>query len=748
MIEALRERIELQKRLYAFLKLSPPDATGSRPAERCLTRPRCLGRGHPASGPEPISPRRTRHRSADTGCSASWARAGSDGSTWPTTPTSTARSPSRCRSPGDASRFLDVEAYLREARIVARLSHPNIVPVYDVGRTDDGRCYVVSKYMEGGDLKTRLGRGRPAFAESAELVAVLCDALHYTHTQDLFHRDIKPANILLDAAGVPSLADFGLALKDEDVGRGRLSRHGGLHEPRAGARRGPSGRRPVGHLQPGRRPLRAADRPPAVPGRLAPGDHAADHQCRARPPRQIDGTIPRELERICLKALAKRASERYTTARDLADDLRHFLNTVSWAAAPTSDLPPIAAVAASAPPPAPHRGRRTRARRPIKIVPKGLGSFDEHDADFFLELLPGPRDRDGLPDGLRFWKTRIEATDPDRTFRVGLIYGPSGCGKSSMVKAGLLPRLGPHVCAIYVEAAGDETEARLLRGLRRHFPALPARRRPGRGAEGPPARPRAARGPQGAAGPRPVRAVALRPARRAGERAGRRAAAMRRRARPGPLPGAGRLLDGGDAVHEGPRHRPGPRPERRRRRPLRAEARPQGAGGLRPRLRRPAAATGDLARDQDAFLDQAVAGLAQDGRVVPVRLALFAEMVKGRPWTPATLREVGGMDGVGVKFLEETFSSPRSNPNHRYHQRAAQAVLKSLLPETNADIKGRMRSIEELREVSGYADRPADFADLIRMLDSELRLITPVDPEGSVDRGCPGGRGRAAAITS
>ena len=64
--------------------------------------------------------------------------------------------------------------------------------------------------------------------------------------------------------------------------------------------------------------------------------------------------------------------------------------------------------------------------QPIKIVPKGLRSFDAHDADFFLELLPGPRDRDGLPDSIRFWKTRIEETDADKTFSVGLIYGPSG----------------------------------------------------------------------------------------------------------------------------------------------------------------------------------------------------------------------------------------------------------------------------------------------------------------------------------
>jgi hypothetical protein len=107
------------------------------------------------------------------------------------------------------------------------------------------------------------------------------------------------------------------------------------------------------------------------------------------------------------------------------------------------------------------------------VVPKGLRSFDAHDADFFLGLLPGPRDRDGLPESIRFWKTRIEETDPDRTFAVGLLYGPSGCGKSSLVKAGLLPRLARRVLAVYVEATAEETEARLLRGLRRHCPGLP-----------------------------------------------------------------------------------------------------------------------------------------------------------------------------------------------------------------------------------------------------------------------------------
>ena len=125
-----------------------------------------------------------------------------------------------------------------------------------------------------------------------------------------------------------------------------------------------------------------------------------------------------------------------------------------------------------------------------------------------------------------------------------------------------------------------------------------------------------------------------------------------------------------------------------------------------------------------------MSGLAQEGKVICVRLALFAEMMKGKAWTPATLKEVGGTEGVGVTFLEETFSAATAPPEHRYHQKAARAVLKALLPESGTDIKGHMRSYAELLEASGYASRPKDFDDLLRILDSEIRLITPTDPEG------------------
>src|ERR1019366_8670320 len=75
-------------------------------------------------------------------------------------------------------------------------------------------------------------------------------------------------------------------------------------------------------------------------------------------------------------------------------------------------------------------------------------------------------------------------------------------------------------------------------------------------------------------------------------------------------------------------------------------------------------ASTDTSKDQKQFLEQAVSGLAQEGKVICVRLALFAEMMKGKTWTPATLKEVGGTEGVGVTFLEETFSTATAPPEH------------------------------------------------------------------------------------
>jgi formylglycine-generating enzyme required for sulfatase activity/tetratricopeptide (TPR) repeat protein len=140
---------------------------------------------------------------------------------------------------------------------------------------------------------------------------------------------------------------------------------------------------------------------------------------------------------------------------------------------------------------------------------------------------------------------------------------------------------------------------------------------------------------------------------------------------------------------------------------------------------------GNLSADERQFVNDVSQGLAQDGKIVSVRLSLFAEMVKSKPWTAATLQKVGGTQGIGVNFLEETFGSRDANPRHRLHAVAARGVLRSLLPELDSNIKGGMRSHADLLTASGYQDRPSDFTDLLRILDGELCLITPTDPEGT-----------------
>jgi hypothetical protein len=252
--------------------------------------------------------------------------------------------------------------FRREAEAVARLKHPHIVEIHEVGE-HAGLPYLCLEFLEGGTLATRAG-GKPqpprAAAETAETLA---RAVHYAHSQGVLHRDLKPANVLLTAQGQLKVTDFGLAKRLDSAS---------VHTETGAILGTPSYMAPE-QATPGQaaRLGPAADvwalgailyemltgRPPF----LAVNDLHTVLQVVAADPvtvRRLQPKVPRDLETICLKCLQKEPRKRYASALDLADDLGRFLRGEPIAARPVGRLergwrwcrrnPPLAAALTAA----------------------------------------------------------------------------------------------------------------------------------------------------------------------------------------------------------------------------------------------------------------------------------------------------------------------------------------------------------------------------------------------------------------
>ena len=207
---------------------------------------------------------------------------------------------------------------LQEARLIAKVTHPNIVPVYDFGKLDDGGCYIVSKYIKGKDLRSET-RKPMSHVEAAKITTALASALHAAHSAGIVHRDLKPANVILDSKRQPHLLDFGLAFspRSTESDSSLVGTPTYMSPEQASCESGSvDGRSDIYSLGVMFYEMLTQQRPNL---------HATDVQ----PPRQLDDSIPKELEQICLKALFHSVSDRHNTAKDLADEIQDWLDQTS-----------------------------------------------------------------------------------------------------------------------------------------------------------------------------------------------------------------------------------------------------------------------------------------------------------------------------------------------------------------------------------------------------------------------------------
>ena len=221
---------------------------------------------------------------------------------------------------------LFVERFRREAQAAAKLSHPNIVPVFDWGE-DDGTYFIVMELIDGTSLAEVLRGSRTLTASrSAQLIAQVASALGYAHRNGVVHRDVKPGNILITSDGQVKVTDFGIAqavaVEDHLAEEGSVMGTATYFSPEQAEGAAVDGRSDVYSLGVVLFEM-LVGRPPFIGD--SPVEVSSQHvHGSVPPPSQFNDTIPRDLEAIVMEALAKSPSQRYQTADEFRADLLRF----------------------------------------------------------------------------------------------------------------------------------------------------------------------------------------------------------------------------------------------------------------------------------------------------------------------------------------------------------------------------------------------------------------------------------------
>ncbi len=224
----------------------------------------------------------------------------------------------------------EIQRFHVEAEALARLDHPGIVPMYEVGEFR-GQAFLAMKLAAGGSLANRLDQYRDAPRAAAELTADVAEAVQHAHSRGILHRDLKPANVLVDADGRPMVTDFGLAKRFQEdssmtVTGAVVGTPAFMSPEQAAGRRGAITTAADVYGLGAILYSLLAGRPPLV-GEDVTETLDAIRERTPEPPSRHNPGVPRDLDTIVLKCLEKEPRRRYASARDLADDLRAWLDS-------------------------------------------------------------------------------------------------------------------------------------------------------------------------------------------------------------------------------------------------------------------------------------------------------------------------------------------------------------------------------------------------------------------------------------
>ncbi|MGO8691622.1 MAG: protein kinase domain-containing protein [Thermoguttaceae bacterium] len=230
--------------------------------------------------------------------------------------------------------------FLREARVMALLQHPNVIQIHEIGYSGD-RPFLAMEFMGGGSLAASLAGKPMSPQQAAALVAVLADAVQRAHQQGVIHRDLKPGNILLSAEGTAKIGDFGLAkwfaLPNSSAQQTQVMGTPSYMAPEQAFGRCALGPAVDVYALGAILYELLTGRPPFLSDNPLDTLHLVDTQ-EPIPPRRWQPKVPRDLETICLKCLEKEPRRRYASARALCDDLQQFSAGKAISARPAGPL--------------------------------------------------------------------------------------------------------------------------------------------------------------------------------------------------------------------------------------------------------------------------------------------------------------------------------------------------------------------------------------------------------------------------